>query len=205
MHYAIDSLSVPDIYRLLTGGVVPRPIAWVSTRSSQGIDNLAPFSFFTVASNQPPVLAVVQVNPAHRPAKDTLVNLRATKECVVNVVTQDLLDAMNATAAEYPPEISEFDAAGLTRCASQWVAPPGVQDASVRYECRLRVVLVLADAPMGGSMMLLDVVGVSVNDSLLRNDKLTPSLVDAVGKLGGDLYSSTREQSERQRPVLQTK
>ena len=75
----------------------------------------------------------------------------------------------------------------------------------MRYECRLRDVLVLADAPMGGSMMLLDVVGVSVNDSLLRNDKLTPSLVDAVGKLGGDLYSSTREQSERQRPILQTK
>ena len=92
MHYAIPTLSTPDIYRLLTGGVVPRPIAWVSTRSSQGVDNLAPFSFFTVVSVQPPVLAVVQVNPSNRPAKDTLANLRATKECVVNVVTQDLLD-----------------------------------------------------------------------------------------------------------------
>ena len=205
MHYAIPTLSTPDIYRLLTGGVVPRPIAWVSTRSSQGVDNLAPFSFFTVVSVQPPVLAVVQVNPSNRPAKDTLANLRATKECVVNVVTQDLLAAMNATATEYPPEISEFDAAAIARSTSQWVAPPGVQDAQVRYECRLRDVLVLADTPMGGSMMLLDVIGVSVNDNLLRNGMLAPALVDAVGKLGGDLYSTTREQNERQRPVLSAK
>ena len=112
---------------------------------------------------------------------------------------------MNATAAEYPPEISEFDAAAIARSTSQWVAPPGVQDAQVRYECRLRDVLVLADTPMGGSMMLLDVIGVSVNDNLLRNGMLAPALVDAVGKLGGDLYSTTREQNERQRPVLSAK
>ncbi|MBP9651971.1 MAG: flavin reductase family protein, partial [Brachymonas sp.] len=100
---------------------------------------------------------------------------------------------------------SEFDAATIARSTSQWVTPPGVQDAQVRYECRLRDVLVLADTPMSGSMMLLDVIGVSVNDNLLRNGMLAPALVDAVGKLGGDLYSTTREQNERQRPVLSAK
>jgi len=172
MHYAIPTLSTPDIYSLLTGGVVPRPIAWVSTRSSQGVDNLAPFSFFTVVSVQPPVLAVVQVNPSNRPAKDTLANLRATKECVVNVVTQDLLDAMNATATEYPPEISEFDAAAIARSTSQWVAPPGVQDAQVRYECRLRDVLVVsgctgADLPMEYQIQMEQQCAVSDCDKIL--------------------------------------
>ena len=78
MHYVTHTLPPQDIYRLLTSSVVPRPIAWVSTRSSTGVDNLAPFSFFTIASVQPPVLAIVQLRPPHRPAKDTLVNLRAT-------------------------------------------------------------------------------------------------------------------------------
>ena len=81
--------DVPRVYRLLTSGIVPRPIAWVSTRSADGVDNLAPYSFFTVASVQPPVLAVTQVNPPNRPAdrphKDTLSNLQQSGECVVNV------------------------------------------------------------------------------------------------------------------------
>lgn len=158
MHYVTHTLPPQDIYRLLTSSVVPRPIAWVSTRSSTGVDNLAPFSFFTIASVQPPVLAIVQLRPPHRPAKDTLVNLRATRECVVNIATSDLLDAMNATAADYPPDISEFDMAQIERCASQWVGVPGVKQACVRHECRLRDVLELGNNPMGGTLILLDVV-----------------------------------------------
>ena len=202
MQFATDSLSVLDTYRLLTGGVIPRPIAWVSTRSSTGVDNLAPFSFFTIASVQPPVLAIVQLRPPHRPAKDTLVNLRATRECVVNIATSDLLDAMNATAADYPPDISEFDMAQIERCASQWVGVPGVKQACVRHECRLRDVLELGNNPMGGTLILLDVVGSSVNESLLQDGALVPARLDTLGKLGADWYCSTREQCERQRPAV---
>ena len=186
----------------LTSSVVPRPIAWVSTRSSTGVDNLAPFSFFTIASVQPPVLAIVQLRPPHRPAKDTLVNLRATRECVVNIATSDLLDAMNATAADYPPDISEFDMAQIERCASQWVGVPGVKQACVRHECRLRDVLELGNNPMGGTLILLDVVGSSVNESLLQDGALVPARLDTLGKLGADWYCSTREQCERQRPAI---
>lgn len=202
MHYATHTLPPQDIYRLLTSSVVPRPIAWVSTRSSAGVDNLAPFSFFTIASVQPPVLAIVQLRPPHRPAKDTLVNLRATRECVVNIATSDLLDAMNATAAEYPPDISEFDIAQIERCASQWVGVPGVKQACVRHECRLRDVLELGNSPMGGTLILLDVVGSSVNESLLQDGALVPTRLDTLGKLGADWYCSTREQCERQRPAI---
>lgn len=202
MHHSADALSALDLYRLLTNSVLPRPIAWVSTRSKQGIDNLAPFSFFTIASVQPPVLAIVQLQPPNRPAKDTLLNLRATKECVVNIVTHDLLDAMNATAAEYPPEVSEFDAAHITRCPSQWVTALGVQDAPVRYECRLRDEQELANNPMGGTLILLDVVGIIISDTVLHNGTLTSTQLDAIGKLGGDWYCNTREQFERARPVI---
>ena len=202
MHYATHTLPPQDIYRLLTSSVVPRPIAWVSTRSSTGVDNLAPFSFFTIASVQPPVLAIVQLRPPHRPAKDTLVNLRATRECVVNIATSDLLDAMNATAADYPPDISEFDMAQIERCASQWVGVPGVKQACVRHECRLRAVLELGNNPMGGTLILLDVVGSSVNESLLQDGTLVPTRLDTLGKLGADWYCSTREQCERQRPAV---
>ncbi len=202
MHYATHALPPQDIYRLLTSSVVPRPIAWVSTRSSTGVDNLAPFSFFTIASVQPPVLAIVQLRPPHRPAKDTLVNLRATRECVVNIATSDLLDAMNATAADYPPDISEFDMAQIERCASQWVGVPGVKQACVRHECRLRDVLELGNNPMGGTLILLDVVGSSVNESLLQDGALVPARLDTLGKLGADWYCYTREQCERQRPAV---
>lgn len=205
MHFSIDALPVLDVYRLLSGGVIPRPIAWVSTRSGQGVDNLAPYSFFTVASVHPPVLAVTQLKPRNKASKDTLANLRATKECVINVVTRDLLDPMSGTAAEFPPDVSEFDTVQIARCASQWVAAPGVQDAPVRYECLLRDIQELGDGPMAGALILLDVVGVSVNEALLRDGMLAPELVDAIGKLGGDLYSNTREQYERQRPVLPAK
>lgn len=202
MPYATHDLPAQDLYRLLTSSVVPRPIAWVSTRSSSGVDNLAPFSLFTIASVQPPVLAIVHLQPANRPAKDTLANLRATRECVVNIVTHDLLDAMNASAAEYPPDVSEFDAAGIARSPSQWVSPPGVAAAPVRHECRLRDVMQLASNPLGGTLILLDVVGVHVSDALQQDGILPPAQLDALGKLGADWYCSTREQCERPRPTL---
>ena len=193
MHFSANSLPTPNLHRLLTSSVIPRPIAWVSTRSSNGVDNLAPFSLFTIASVNPPVLAVVHLNPANRTAKDTLANLHATRECVVNIVTPHALESMRTTATVYPPDVSEFDAAHVERCASHWVAVPGVQASPIRCECRLRDVVVISDQPMGGSVMLLDILGISVDDALLQDGALLPAQVDAMGKLGGDLYCTTRE------------
>ena len=109
---------------------------------------------------------------------------------------------MNATAADYPPDISEFDMAQIERCASQWVGVPGVKQACVRHECRLRDVLELGNNPMGGTLILLDVVGSSVNESLLQDGALVPARLDTLGKLGADWYCYTREQCERQRPAV---
>jgi flavin reductase (DIM6/NTAB) family NADH-FMN oxidoreductase RutF len=195
-----SAISPQQCYQWMVGAVIPRPIAWVSTLSAEGIPNLAPFSFFTVASVAPPVLAFTQVNPRNRPEKDTLANLRATGECVVNVVSHALAAVMNQTCADYPPEIDEFQAAGIVAAPSKLVAPAGVAASPARFECRLREVLQFSDQPSGGQMILLDVVQIVVSEAALREGRLAPDLVDAVGKMAGDGYSMTRERFDMARP-----
>ncbi|HEX4917335.1 MAG TPA: flavin reductase family protein [Limnobacter sp.] len=202
MYFNTSATAPRDNYQLLTGAVVPRPIAWVSTLSAQGIANLAPYSFFTVASCKPPVLCVVQVNPRDRAEKDTLSNLLATRECVVNVVSHVLVDAMNISCGDYPPEVDEFEKAGLRKSLSKAVAAPGVEEALVRFECTLREVKQIGEGTMGGTMMLLDVLGVEVSESALQDGKIARDLLDAVGKLGGDGYCTTRSHFDLKRPQL---
>lgn len=189
-------------YQLLTQAVVPRPIAWVSTLGPDGIANLAPYSFFTVASCQPPVLCVVQVNPRDRLEKDTLSNLQHSQECVVNVVSHGLAQAMNTSCADYPPEVDEFEQAGLEKASSTRVSAPGVMLAQVRFECSLREIKPVGNGPMAGTMMLLDVLGVHVNDSAWADGAIDAATLDAIGKLGGDDYSSTRDRWPLTRPKI---
>jgi flavin reductase (DIM6/NTAB) family NADH-FMN oxidoreductase RutF len=202
MHFDPRQLDPATCYRLLVDSVVPRPIAWVSTLSQSGVANLAPYSFFTVASCTPPVLSITQVNPRDRVSKDTLANLRATGECVVNIVSAELAASMNATCADYPAEVSEFAAVGIERSASQVVAPAGVKAAPVRYECRLRQIIEVTPGAGGGTMMLLDVVHIEVADQVLEVAQIAPQRLDAVGKLGGNQYSTIRERFELVRPTL---
>lgn len=202
MYFDTTLITPRENYQLLTGAVVPRPIAWVSTLSDKGIANLAPYSFFTVASCKPPVLCVVQVNPRDRAEKDTLTNLLATRECVVNIVSHILVDAMNTSCGDYPPDVDEFDKAGLTKSLSRSVTAPGVEDALVRFECNLREVKLIGEGAMGGSMMLLDVLGVEVNDTAMREGRIANDLLDAVGKLAGDGYCTTRSNFELARPKI---
>lgn len=201
MEFNPATLDANTVYRLLVGSIVPRPIAWISTLSADGIANLAPYSFFTVASCNPPVLSVTQVNPRDRLSKDTLANLKATGACVVNMVSAALAEAMNATCADYPPGISEFTAAGIARAPSAVVAPDGVADSPVRFECRLRQVIEVSAEPSGGTMMLLDVVHIHVADHVLANGVIDPHLLAAVGKMGGNGYTHTRERFDLIRPA----
>jgi len=202
MFFDMADTSPRDTYQLLTGAVVPRPIAWVSTLSENGVANLAPYSFFTVASCKPPVLCVVQVNPRDRSEKDTLSNLQTTRECVVNIVSHVLVDAMNTSCGDYPPEVDEFDKAGLKKSLSKSVIAPGVEDALVRFECNLREVKLIGEGALGGSMMLLDVLGVDVNDAAMREGRIANDLLDAVGKLAGDGYCTTRSNFDLARPKV---
>lgn len=195
----IDTTQV--IYKLLIGGVCPRPIAWISSLSLKGVVNLAPYSFFTVASCNPPVISITQITPRDRPVKDTLINLQETGECVVNIVSVEQVNKMNITCADYPHDTSEFLIAGVEQVPSTSVAPPGVKDSKVRYECRLKEVVSVSDFPAGGKLMLLDVIGVHVDDKIFINSSIDQGLLDPVGKMGDDYYSYTRERFELKRPI----
>ena len=191
-----------SVYSYLVGGISPRPIAWISTLSNEGVSNIAPYSFFTVASCQPAVLSVTQVNPSDKANKDTLTNLLATKECVVNIVSHALVEQMNQSCANYPNNVSEFDEASIERVPSQLVNPPSVAASKVRYECKLREVITISDKPSGGKMMLLDVVGIFIDDAKLVNGYIDPTRLDAVGKMGGDYFSTTKDKFVLKRPQL---
>ena len=200
MIFDVAKLESQEKYRLLNGGITPRPIAWISTRSRDNIDNLAPYSFFTVASCNPPVLLYTQVTQRSGIDKDTLQNLIETGECVVNIVNSALLEKMNQTSASLKIDESEFDFADVESCASYKVQPSSVKDAPIRYECTLREVIPVSDLPTGGTVILLDVKYVYVRDDLYNDGSINQKSIDSVGKMGGDYFSFTTENVELKRP-----
>ena len=200
MIFNVLELESQEKYRLLNGGVTPRPIAWISTRSGDNVDNLAPYSFFTVASCNPPVLLYTQVTQRSGIDKDTLQNLIDTGECVVNIVNTALLEKMNATSANINMNESEFDFADVDSCSSYKVMPRSVKDSPIRYECTLREIIPISDLPTGGTLILLDVKFVYVRDDLYDKGNINQQLVDSVGKMGGDHFSLTSKNIELNRP-----
>lgn len=179
------------LYFLLNSLVVPRPIAWVSTLTEDGIANLAPHSYFTIAASAPPSISFTSIGD-----KDTLRNVRATGEFVVNVADHALVEQMNVTSAAAPPDVSEFELAGVTKLASQFVAPPRVAEAPVSIECRLDRVVEVGN----GRMVIGEVLAFHVADRLFNDqDRVDPSVLDAVARMGGSTYSTTRDRFELRR------
>ncbi|WP_127469837.1 flavin reductase family protein [Thiomicrorhabdus aquaedulcis] len=205
MYFNAQELPTQKLYSLLVSGVVPRPIAWVSTLDSDGIANLAPYSFFTVASVQPPILSITHINANDKPIKDTLANLQSTQSCVVNIVSAHLAEKMNATSAQYPLGVSEFEQVGIESIVSQSVDALAVKDAKMQFECRLREVINLSNQPGGGVIILLDVLGINVADEVLNNGAIDAELLDAVGKMSGNDYSHTRQRFSLARPSIDSK
>lgn len=193
--------SYQDIYKLMIGAIVPRPIAFVSSQDEHGVRNLAPFSYFTACSTNPPVIcfcAAVRSGP--EPHKDTLRNIRATGEFVVNVVTEEIAEAMNATSAEVGPEVDEFALSGLTPLASERIGPPRVAESPFQMECRLRQVVEVSPLPGGGNLVLGEVVLFHLREDLLEGGKIDPDKLRAIGRMGGPTYLRTRDRFEMQRP-----
>lgn len=186
-------------YRWLTNCVVPRPIAFVSTISTAGILNLAPFSFFNAICGEPPMVCFA---PSHRtPPKDTLVNVKATGEFVVNMVSDALAAQMNETSALVPPEVDEFALAGLTPVPSAKVRPPRVGECLVSLECEVRQIIELSTKPDGGTLVIGEVVMFHVADELLVDGRIDSARLDAIGRMGGPVYTRTRDVFSMRRPA----
>ena len=194
-------IAPSDTYKLMIGMIVPRPIAFVSTIDAAGILNLAPFSYFTACSSNPPVVcfcAAVRAGP--RPYKDTLRNIEATSEFVVNIVSEEFAEQMNLCSADVPPEVDEFELSGLTPLASDLVKPPRVAESKVQMECRLHQIVRVSDQPGGGILVLGEVLRFHVLESLLDGYKIDPDRLNAIGRMGGPAYVRTRDRFEMQRP-----
>jgi flavin reductase (DIM6/NTAB) family NADH-FMN oxidoreductase RutF len=185
-------LTEKDVYKLLVGSVVPRPIAWVSTISTEGVVNLAPFSFFNVASRNPPMLCISigpGVGEREGTEKDTLVNIRNQKEFVINVVTSTLGNEMQKTSENLPSDVDEFEAAGLTTLDSTIVKPMRVKEAPIQMECQLEQIIQLgSDYLVIGRM-----VRYHINDDYyLGNYKVDLEKLQPLGRFAGN-YSESRE------------
>ncbi len=191
-----------DIYKLMVGLIVPRPIAFVSSLSADGIRNLAPFSFFTAASANPPVICFTpMVRGRDGSLKDTLRNIEATGEFVTNVVSEDFILQMNASSAEVGPEVDEFVLSGLTPVASDLVRAPRVGEARAAMECKLVQIVHVSAKPLGGSIVLGEVLRFHVDDTLFDNFRIDPDRLRPVGRMGGPLYTRTTDRFLLERPV----
>jgi flavin reductase (DIM6/NTAB) family NADH-FMN oxidoreductase RutF len=195
------SAALSDVYRLMIGAIVPRPIAFVSTRSPAGILNLPPFSFFTAVSANPPVICFSpMIRGMDGGRKDTLANIELTREFVVNVVSEEFIQQVNICSTEFPPEVDEFEASGLTPIPSDVVTPPRVKESRINMECRLVQVVHVSSKPLGGSLVLGEVVRFHVDDAVLENGLVDPNKLRPVGRMGGPAYTRTTDRFNLDRP-----
>lgn len=194
-----------QVYKLMSGIIVPRPIALVSTVDRNGVANVAPFSFFCGVGSVPPTLLFCPALRAsggteHTHRKDTLHNVEETLEFVVNVVSESIVEAANATAAEVPPDVDEFELAGLTPVASDAVRPPRVAESPAQMECKVLQVVYTSRKPGGGVIVVGEIVRFHVREDLVNDFRIDPAGLDAVGRMAGNTWVRTRDRIELIRP-----
>ncbi len=187
--FDFDDLAPIDRYKLLIGGVVPRPIGWIGTVDTEGRRNLAPYSFFNVVAGTPPT---VLFSPGRRDGapKDTLANAVATGEFTVNIVDEGLAEAMNLTSGEYAPDVDEFELAGLQTVRGEVVSAPMVAASPVRLECVVTRTVELDDPPTN-TVVFGRVVRMHVRSDLLDGTRIDPIGLRAVGRMAGAGYTKT--------------
>jgi len=203
MYFDFRTINAQVGYKLLTATVTPRPIAWVTTRSSEGIVNAAPFSFFNVMGHTPPVIALGFLRHKDARLNDTATNILATSEFVVNLVSHAQAEAMNITCAHYPPEVDELERAGVATAAASQVSAPLIQDSPVALECTCQTsVLTGPDQLLViGRVLAAHIRDDCVLDSV-RGYINTPRL-DLIARMhGAGWYAHQPELFQMSRPVL---
>lgn len=197
-------LSQKELYKLLIGCILPRPIGFVSTQSVEGQLNLAPFSFFTGVCSTPPTLLFCPTakGPEGNEKKDTLANVEATGEFVVNVVSEPIVQPMVQTSAEYPLGVSEFLESGLTPSVSVKVKPPGVLESPIRMECILNQVVRVGEGPGSGNIVIGTIVYFHIREDLYDNGRVDTLKLQPVGRLAGASYTAVRDLFDIPRPSL---
>lgn len=186
----------PDAYKLLSGLVVPRPIGWIGTVRENGTYNLAPFSFFNLVSVNPPTVVFSGGRHSDRP-KDSVVFAEERGEFTVNIVSEDVAEAMNQTAASFDSAVDEFAMAGLTAVKGVVVDAPLVGESPANLECRVVGVVEIGE---GSRMVVGEVVAVHVRPDVLDGTRVDSDALRAVGRMAGASYIHTRDRFELGRP-----
>ena len=205
MEIAPASIPRASLYKILIGSVVPRPIGWISTINASGQPNLAPFSFFNVVCPKPPtVLFCPMVRGTDGEQKDTLNNVKATGEFVVNIVSEELASKMVATSVEIAAQVNEFELVGLESAPSVAVRPPRVADSPIHFECKLTQIVEIGNNPGGGSVVIGEIVHLHVDERvLLGEDKIDLAKLKPIGRLAGSAYVRVTDLFEMVRPPSQ--
>ena len=201
MYLDTREMSQRDAYRLLIGSVVPRPIGWVSTVSINDVGNLAPFSFYMAATGNPPTV-VLSTSFREGEPKDTLRNVMEIPEFVLNVVSEAMGEAMNATSEEFPADVDELIAAGLTPAPSSRVRPVRVAEAPINMECKVVQLVPVGDPKAGSTLIIGEILAWHIRDEVFDAERMRIRLdeLKALGRMAGDGYTRTRDQFEMIRP-----
>lgn len=197
--FLVDDLDGVDGYKLVTGLVVPRPIGWIGSVSPSGVNNLAPYSFFNAVSGDPPTV-VFSPGAGASTRRDTADNVKVGGEFTVNIVTDEVAEAMNATSAGLAPETDEFVHANVTAIPGVLVNAPRVAEAKAQLECRVTHQLHVGREGGGNWLFIGEVVAFHVNGDLLDGTRIDQAALAAVGRHAGNTYSRTHDLFTMNRP-----
>jgi flavin reductase (DIM6/NTAB) family NADH-FMN oxidoreductase RutF len=201
MRIDVATANVIDTYRALVGLVTPRPIAWVTTINDAGQVNLAPFSFFNAFGANPPVVVFSPTLRRDSSKKDTLLNVEANREFVLNAAVEPLADRINLSSKELPRGTSEVELVGLTLLPSEKVKPPRLAEAPAQMECKVLQILPIGTGPLAANLVIGEVVLIHLDDRLLDAHGLVdPRLLKTLGRMGGDDYCRTTDLFALKRP-----
>ena len=187
-----------ETHKLMIGSIVPRPIAFISTLSKDGLENLAPFSYFNgICSNPPSIMFCPARRGYDGKTKDTLNNIRDTEEFAVNIVSEDFAEQMVSTSTDFEPEVNEFEVSGLTPVPCQKIAPPKVAEAKISFECKLnQIVPVGNEGPGGGFVIIGTIVLFHIDDDVYEDGYINLEKLRPIGRLAGNMYTRTTDKLE---------
>lgn len=190
-------IPVPKLHHYLLGAIGPRPIAFASTVDANGIDNLAPFSFFNVFSANPPIMIFSPARSGRtNETKDTYNNVKVVPEVVINVVNYDIVHQMSLASSPFAPGISEFEKVGFTALASDTVRPKRVAESPVQFECKVIEVKELGDQGGAGNLIFCEVTKIHINEAVLdENGSIDQHKIDLVSRMGGNWYCRADQNS----------
>ena len=200
-----DPSEIPfqETHKLMIGSIVPRPIAFVSTQSKNGKNNVAPFSYFNGVCSKPPTIMFA---PARRgwdgKEKDTLINIRETEEFVVNIVSESFAEKMVMCATDFDSDVDEFEISGLNTANSQKIKPPRVEEAKISFECKLNQIVEIGDGSAGSGFVVIGtIVLFHLDDNIYDNGRILLNQLEPLGRIAGNWYTRSTDTLEIVRKV----